>query len=85
VADLVLLEDEGFVELEDFDEEARAGACAADELWELVAQGDQVGARELLEHAGWDELPEPCTVVAMRVPDAVAGERLRVWIGPASM
>jgi len=86
VADLALLEDDGFVELEDLDAEVRAGAFDPEELWELVAAGDHERARELLEQAGWEDLPlYPCEVVVMRVPDEGAGERLRAWVGPASL
>jgi hypothetical protein len=79
VPDLAFTEDTGWIEIEDFQEEA--AGLDTDELWDLVGQGDDAAAVAMLRDYGWDDLPGGARVVLLRIPDPVLGDRLRVWIG----
>jgi hypothetical protein len=47
-------------------------------LWEAIQQGEQDEAIRMLMHAGWD-FPIDAVKVSV-VPDALRGDRVRVWV-----
>jgi hypothetical protein len=84
VTDLIISEVEGWYELDDFLEAVRDGAIDVHALWDLVAEGRHEEALELLEAAGYDELPgEGGRVRMLAEPEPMIGERWRVWTADA--
>jgi hypothetical protein len=82
VTDLALLEDDGWTELDDVVDAVQDGDLDAERLWEAIGDGDERRALELLERAGYEDLPAGpgARVVALYQPDAALGSLLRVWV-----
>jgi len=84
MADLVIREADGWIEISDGVDEL--GPVSKQELWEFAAAGDVRQAQELLDMELGDVIEEKIGtsdltgIKVISIPDDLKGEQLRVWI-----
>ena len=84
MADLVIREADGWIEISDGVDEL--GPVSKQELWEFAASGDVRQAQELLDMELGDVMEEKVGtsdltgIKVISIPDDLKGEQLRVWI-----
>lgn len=84
MADLKILEKNGYEELDDAQKAIAAGDLNIKALWKAVADGDTEAAALALFEAGFgqdgEEPSDVKDVIVMSTPDDRLGDRYRVWI-----
>lgn len=84
MADLVIREQDGWIEITDIVDEL--GPVPKQELWDFAGVGDVEQAQQLLDMELGDAIEEKIDMAeitgikVVSVPDDITGENLRVWI-----
>ena len=80
--DLTILEEDGWVEAEEFSQ-AMADAppgWGLSELWRALGRGDYAKAQELLEDLGFEFNGDAVAFTMIAEPDDILGDHYRVWV-----
>jgi hypothetical protein len=84
MADLIIREEDGWIEITDIVDEL--GPVSKQELWDFAGIGDVEQAQQLLDMELGDAIEEKIDMAeivgikVVSVPDDIKGESLRVWI-----
>jgi len=84
MADLKVLEKDGWEELDDVESAITEGALDIRKLWASVGQGDTAQAALTLFEAGFDlddaEVEGVKDVTIISTPDDILGQHYRIWV-----
>jgi hypothetical protein len=84
MADLKVLEKDGWEELDDVEDAIKQGALDIKKLWASVGQADTAQAALTLFEAGFDlddvEVEDVKDVSIISIPDDILGEHYRIWV-----